>query len=144
MYLLLMKALEVQKQILLFSLHLIFSSPRSPAVYFIPGEPRPHLPRPPPLEMARRNWGRRGLGRWSSRAQASGAWTVDAVCMGAGGGCGVRAALLGRVRPKRSFSICFLYLCVLHLFIARSTSLFSVLVRMLLFSLYAAAAVLEL
>jgi hypothetical protein len=69
---------------------------------------------------------------------------VDAVCMGAGhcgagGGCGVRDAPLGCVHSKRSFSICFLYLCVSHLFIARSTSLFSVLVHMLQFSLYVVA-----
>ena len=81
----------------------------------------------------------------------AGEWGVDGGCgvrgrglVGHEGGCGVGAAPLGRVRPKRSFSICFLYLCVLHLFITRSTSLFSVLVHMSRFSLYAAAAMLEL
>jgi hypothetical protein len=89
------------------------------------------------------------MGRWFGRARVSGPRTVDAVCMGAdhwgaGSGCGVCDTPLGCVRSKRSFSIHFLYLCALHLFIARSTSLFSVLVHMLQFSLYVVAAMLEL
>jgi hypothetical protein len=84
---------------------------------------------------------RLGAGEW--------AWTVNAVCVGTGrwgtsSGCGVHVAPLGCVRSKISFSICFLYLCVLHLFITGSTSLFSVLVHMLQFSLYVVAAMLEL
>ena len=67
------------------------------------------------LGNTRRRWTRRSSNPWVlTRVCVSGVWDSR---------CGVCAVPLGHVCLKITFSICFLYLCALHLFIATSVFL---------------------